>query len=281
MVVAPPCLFLCLDHDLQQRVEPVSHLPGPPREPLQVPSPAHPHVVLDVERPHHLRHLLGALPRRLRHVARQIRGHHAHDGVVGEADELAAEVERLAPAGGVARRAQHGGQLRLPHGAQLVHGARAEQLRHAEALHEAPVRAVGGEGEARRVVGQVPRDRRERALRDAGLELEQVARGVGGAGDHAVGGGAEPEVDEGTVAGDDAVQGAVRGRTDKVQVADQGEGKRARRQLVAASSSSPADDDDERAEDDGDQQGSILRHRLDLRAARYVVVATLELDGHC
>jgi hypothetical protein len=37
-----------------------------------------------------------------------------------------------------------------------------------------------------------------------------------------VGGGAEPEVDEGPVAGVDAVEGTVRRTTDKEQVADKG-----------------------------------------------------------
>ena len=257
-----PVLLLARDHDLQQRVELVPHLARPPREPLQVPSPAEPHVVLEVEGPHELGDVLGAVPGRLRHVARQRAGHHAHDGVVGHADEVAADVDALTPGCRLARRPQHGRQLGLPHGAQLVDGARPQQLGHAEALHEAPVRAVGREGEAGVVVGEVARDDRDRPLRETSLVLEKVPCGVRGADDDAVRGGAEAEVDEGPVARHDAVQGPVRRRADEVQVADERERHRARGQPAVTVIPSPSGDDEggereeeEEERDAGRQQG--------------------------
>uniref|UniRef100_A0A8I6YHN7 Uncharacterized protein n=1 Tax=Hordeum vulgare subsp. vulgare TaxID=112509 RepID=A0A8I6YHN7_HORVV len=248
-----PLLLLAPDDGLEQRVEPGVHAARPAGQPLQVPAAKQRHVVLEVESADELGHLLGAVAGQVRHVAGQRAGHHPHHGVVRQPDELPAHVQRLALRGRRGGRAHDAGELGGADGAEQLDGARAEQLRHAEALHEAPVRAVGREGEAGGAVGELPRDGRLGPLRDAALELEHVAGDVGGADDDAVRGGAEAEVDERAVAGEDAVEGAVRGLADEVQVADERERHGARGQAaLLAAAAMPADQGADEEEGDGD-----------------------------
>ncbi|BAS87507.1 Os04g0101550, partial [Oryza sativa Japonica Group] len=214
-----PSLLLVPDHLLQQRVEPLVHVGRTAPEALQVPATAQGDVVVGVEGAHQLRHHLHQLLRLLRHAAGDRAGGHADDGGVGHADELAGQVHRLR-----LRLRQHVAQQRhqpgSAHGAQLLHRARAQQLRHAQPLHEAPVRAVGREREPRRLVRELPGHRRQRPLRYLRLvAADQLRRHLRRARHNAVRR-PQPDVHQGAQPRRQLVEGAVHRRPEQVKVPD-------------------------------------------------------------
>ena len=222
-----PGRLLVPDHLLQHGVEPPVDNGGLPAEALEVPAAAQGHVVLEVEGAEQLRHGFHQLLRLVGDggVAR----HHPDDGGVGEADELAGDVHGVAPR----RRRPHGAeQLRQAAAAdvpQLLDGARAQHLGDAQPPEEAPVAAVGREGEAGGAVGEEAGQHRDRPARDGGVVVaDQLPGDVGGAGHDAVRG-AEADVHQRRPQPRrELVEGAVHRWTQQVEVTDHREARRAR-----------------------------------------------------
>ncbi|RCV32437.1 hypothetical protein SETIT_7G002800v2 [Setaria italica] len=232
-----PGVLLVPEYLLEQRVEAAVDGGGSPAEALQVPAAAEGDVVVGVEGADELRHVLDELLRLVRDAPRHGAGDHADDGGVGEADELAGEVEGFGRRRGGRRQRgpQQGHGAGATDGAEVLDGAGSEELRHAEALHEAPVGVVGGEGEAGGAVGELPGHRRERPLRDAPLvAADQLARHLRGARHDAVRG-PQADVHQGPHPGSQLLEGAVHRRPEQVEVPDHWEASRARGKTTGGS----------------------------------------------
>jgi hypothetical protein len=217
-----------LHHGVELAVQRVDAL----AEALHVPVPERADVVLQVEGAgEHGRlgdqapELLGAVV-----VAGPPPAHdHPRDDVAGEAHERGVDVDD-----GRGRRQGEGGDeagdLLAADMGEAVQGAAGEELVHARLLHEAPEGPVGREGEVLPAVGEPVHRRRLGPVEERGLVgLEHLAGGVRGAGGDA-GHGAEPEEEERAVALGQAVQRLVRQWGEEVEVAEDGQAERARRE---------------------------------------------------
>lgn len=101
----------------------------------------------------------------------------------------------------------------------------AEELRHAELLHELPKGPVGGEGEVGRAVGEVVDGGQTGPVGEGGLVgFEDLFGGFGG-GNNKAGDRAEAEVEERAMAGGELVEGFVGQGAEEVEMADDGKGK--------------------------------------------------------
>jgi len=118
--------------------------------------------------------------------------------------------------------------------------AAVQELVHARALHEAPVGPVRREDEVLPAVHQAVNRRGHGAVEERRLVgLEHLAggvRGAGGDGRH----GAEAEVQERAVPGRQPVQRLVGERGKEVEMAQDGQRQRARREAKAAIAAAPA-----------------------------------------
>lgn len=211
-------------------------------------------VVTEIEQANELGHLLHQLPRLLRDGSRRAR-RHSSDHVVGQLDELPAHVDGDAGCGLVQQGPQEGMQLRTPDRGELVDRPASEELRHAEPLHEPPIGAVGGEGEAGGLVGEAADGRVLGAVGKCEfVGPEELPHGVGRRG-HDGWRGSEEEVDEGAVASRQLVERLVEWRAEEVEVADDGEGRWTRRKVWLGMLVLEEDGFDEEDKSEGDEEG--------------------------
>jgi hypothetical protein len=230
---APPLGIPRRQYPLHHGVELAVHRVDALAQALHVPMFEHADVVLQVERARQLGGLGDQAPHLLGGAV--VPGpppahHHPRDDVARDAHEHGVHVDGRAVARAPGQGAHEAGHLLAADVAEPLQRAPGKELVHARALHEAPVGPVRREGEVLPAVRQAVHRRGLGAVQERGLVgLEHLAggvRGAGGDGRH----GAEAEVQERAVAGCQAVQRLVRERGQEVQVAQDGQSERARRE---------------------------------------------------